>query len=1428
MEEQNTKKYYVGIDLGTNSCGWAVTDKNYKLMRLKGKDAFGARLFSQASSSKQRRTKRTSRRRMARRKFRIQLLNSLLGPAVEKVDSDFLIRLQYSALDKEDKKKYSGRDIKSYPLFPTKQKEVEFYKKYPTIWHLRLARIKGNPDAFSDIRYVYLALHHIIKYRGNFLWEGKMNPQDDSQMDVVLNDLNKVIEDLCSTEGEDSDDAIEIAQISPDKYKDFYKILENHEGKVAQQKAIKALANPQDDIQKKYWDLFAKSVTGGKFSPLEQDEDDKTSYDFAHFDDEKLAECQDKMGEAFSIIEKSKQIYDFFVLKSFIKERKDGDPLSISSSMVFAYQQHHDDLLAAKHALHAIDKKLGTYNATDSLYYKFFKDPKGEHNYPAYVGVDSIATKKRSGNKTNEELIKTFNNLIKENTDVIAKEDWEILNAHINNTNKDDNTFRPRIAHLSTSVIPHQLHENELDSILTQASNYYPEVFTSERKSKIKAIFKYRIPFYFGPLYGDKHSNVIRKDPNNHERITPFNIDDIVNKEETRKKFMNSLTNSCAYLFGETVRPKSSLDYEEYIILDRLNKIQVNGHELTGDEKKEVLDYILGRGKTTKANLVHHLAIVRNRKLDDIRVSKMDGKLPFTATSHAYFKKAGYDLVKDHDRIENVILLSTIYAENKSELKEAIKNNYSEFTDKQIKQLAAFKTNKWGRLSRKFLTNFHPVDKDGVVNDGSNILEIRRTTNQNLNEILFNPEYNFQELIKQSNDGYFDKTNKNKVDDILDNVPAVFRRSCNQCLLILKEIKNAAKGAPEKIFFEVTREDLKQKDKKRKDSRKDQIKAIYKQLKDLTSEFSQIDLGELNKQLNAEQITDDKLRGKHLYLYFRQLGRDAYTGKPIKLEEVLNGTKYDTDHIIPKSLIKDDSLDNLVLVNREDNQNTKSDIYPIPSQIKTGFVLKFWHYLHEKKMRSDKKYNNLRRNTRLTEKEIHEFVNSQINAVNYSNKALKDLVEEIYPNTKVVFSKAQYPSERRKEYHRAKLRELNNAHHARDAYLNIVCGDILSTEFSDIRTIYARKKRELEQKRKDPNHSKDDKGEKTFNMVATLKRHRGYNDGALAKQCQEVYNKHSALITYALDYADPSFYNEKITSPKKKGDKANKLIPIHTKEGSPYLDTTKYGGYDSSGTCYRYLVSYSEQKGKKNKKALKFLNVKNYRIAESKSDEELLRKQLVTINELTNVKDLKFLAKVYNSQKVKYENCVFVLSTNTFDRFSAYNAYEIYLDGEFVENKTIETYAEYLKNSKKYLFYLPSDATKSSLQIKVNRFSEDEKSPKAHILTFSKEKNLTLFNTIRSIANTKSKSGKSVFEHYFTSKLKDFSEEEFKAKDLKNQSAILLARISVFQDSSDDSILTYYPKFKMDIRKSLNISEPITLIYDSVTGLYSKSKTYKV
>lgn len=41
----NVNDYYVGLDIGTNSVGWAVTDTKYNILRKKGKSMWGVRLF---------------------------------------------------------------------------------------------------------------------------------------------------------------------------------------------------------------------------------------------------------------------------------------------------------------------------------------------------------------------------------------------------------------------------------------------------------------------------------------------------------------------------------------------------------------------------------------------------------------------------------------------------------------------------------------------------------------------------------------------------------------------------------------------------------------------------------------------------------------------------------------------------------------------------------------------------------------------------------------------------------------------------------------------------------------------------------------------------------------------------------------------------------------------------------------------------------------------------------------------------------------------------------------------------------------------------------------------------------------------------------------------------------------------------------------
>ncbi|MBC6000129.1 type II CRISPR RNA-guided endonuclease Cas9, partial [Clostridiales Family XIII bacterium BX16] len=165
------EKYYLGLDIGTNSVGWAVTDPSYRLERFHKKDMWGIRLFEQADTAADRRTKRTNRRRLQRRHQRIQLLQELFAEEMAKVDDTFFLRLNESKLHLEDKSVQE-----KYPLFIEKgYTDIDFYQEYPTIYHLRKDLMES--DQPHDIRLVYLAIHHLLKYRGCLLYTSP-SPRD--------------------------------------------------------------------------------------------------------------------------------------------------------------------------------------------------------------------------------------------------------------------------------------------------------------------------------------------------------------------------------------------------------------------------------------------------------------------------------------------------------------------------------------------------------------------------------------------------------------------------------------------------------------------------------------------------------------------------------------------------------------------------------------------------------------------------------------------------------------------------------------------------------------------------------------------------------------------------------------------------------------------------------------------------------------------------------------------------------------------------------------------------------------------------------------------------------------------------------------------------------------------------------------------------
>lgn len=178
-----SEEYYIGLDMGTSSVGWAVTDPHYHLIRKKGKDLWGVRLFEEANTAQERRTNRINRRRNQRRKQRIAFVKEKFRKEIEKVDVNFFKRLEESQLYLEDK------SIKEpYLLFnDLNYTDKDFYHQYPTVFHLITDLLTSNRK--FDIREIYIAVSSLYNHRGNFLNKSLGNESQDE--DLVFKDLDE-------------------------------------------------------------------------------------------------------------------------------------------------------------------------------------------------------------------------------------------------------------------------------------------------------------------------------------------------------------------------------------------------------------------------------------------------------------------------------------------------------------------------------------------------------------------------------------------------------------------------------------------------------------------------------------------------------------------------------------------------------------------------------------------------------------------------------------------------------------------------------------------------------------------------------------------------------------------------------------------------------------------------------------------------------------------------------------------------------------------------------------------------------------------------------------------------------------------------------------------------------------------------------------
>lgn len=1197
--------YNIGLDMGTGSVGWAVTDAQGKLLHFKKQPTWGSRLFDSAQPASEARVHRGQRRRYVRRRWRLDLLQKLFEPAMSEVDPGFFMRLNQS------------RTIEGDPIFTKDFTKADYYDRFPTIYHLRAYLM--DTDEQADLRLVYLAIHNIVKHRGNFLRQGEKLTAKTAKTSDALERLSDSLQAWCESREYDvaKINKSAVAKILVDerssrsqKAKDIQALVVVDTGDAtANKKLAKGLSNAVVGLQCEFKDVF------GEF------ECEATK--IALSDDEKLealqAACPDDCAE---FLEAICGVYSAYVLQGLLSY---AEGQTISHNMIEKYKQYDHDLETLKYLVHGAPKDdadtFGGY--APGSYDAFFRgstyhdanadDPSRDYDVSKAQGYTAYDLHKLSY----DDFAKSVKKLFAETDERYIA----MMDAF------DKQRFLRRLKTSDNGAIYYQLHLEELQAILKNQGRFYP--FLKDEAAKIESLVTFRIPYYVGPLTSknaaqDKHGKPRfqwseRKPGMEDAAITPWNWDTVIDKNKSAENFILRMTGDCTYLADEKVLPKQSLLYEEFCVLNELNGVrwsedgddwrrldaaQREGivHELFHKKRrvtyKMIADWLVKEGDATNP-------VVRGGQGESGLESKMG--------SYIFFAKDifGVDELSraEYPVIEKIILWNTLF-EDRSILKEKLQDEFGPSGNgmldaEQIKKICKKRLTGWGRLSEKFLTGIRIDTQAGrsmsimdVLREGNPSSERRLGETMVMMEILHDNTLGFQEKVDEYNRKYYAENEKSLGVNELPGSPAI-RRSLNQAIRIVDEIAKIAGYAPANVFVEVTRdEDEKKKGKrtaKRWDAIEDALKAFKAEGGDLAV------MGDF-KELKAANVNLDE----RLTLYLMQNGKCLYSGRAIDLNKLMAGSgEYEVDHIIPRAYIKDDSLENKALVYREENQH-KTDQLLIDKSIRWKMG-ETWKQLHQAKLIGDKKYRNLLRSS-INDNAMKGFVARQLVETSQMVKMAQALLEARYAGegTKIVPVKASMSHNLREAAGLVKCREANDFHHAHDAYLACRLGLFIQMRhpgmyenpigYSHVIKKYVREQSELFKK----THRMPGSAGFVVNSFMTagfdpetgevfddawseddeVKRYRGkylpdgWNAAAEVEGIRRAFNYRQCYISRMPQEDTGAFWKATIYSPR--DPKMGAKLELSTKQG---LDAKRYGGFSSQQFAY-FFIYKAKKKGK--------------------------------------------------------------------------------------------------------------------------------------------------------------------------------------------------------------------------------------------------------
>lgn len=481
------------------------------------------------------------------------------------------------------------------------------------------------------------------------------------------------------------------------------------------------------------------------------------------------------------------------------------------------------------------------------------------------------------------------------------------------------------------------------------------------------------------------------------------------------KKWYEALMGRCTYFPDELRSVKHAYSADLFNLLNDLNNLTINREEsekLLYHEKWELIENLFKVKKNVTLRQIAKEIGVEETEITGYRITK-SGKPLFTSLKIYHDLKSilsNKTVLEDEQALDQIAKIITIY-QTVEDISKEIKQLNLPITDSELELIGQL-TGYTGthRLSLKCIQ----LILDELWHTNDNQMAIFTRLNLTPKKI---------DLHKQN------KIPTEALEDLI--ISPVVKRALTQAIRVVNEVIRRF-GLPKDIIIELARESNSKEKQKWINNQQKNKEAANQRIQQIIKEY-----GNENAKYLFEKIK----------LHDMQEGKCLYSLQDIPLDDLLrNPSHYEIDHIIPRSVVFDNSLHNKVLVKQIENSKKRNRT---PYQYLTSNEGTITYEVFKKHVlnlsKSKDRITKKKREYLLEERDINkytvqkDFINRNLVDTRYATRELLTLLTAYFKanemDVKVKTINGGFTNFLRRKWKFKKERDQGYKHHAEDALI---------------------------------------------------------------------------------------------------------------------------------------------------------------------------------------------------------------------------------------------------------------------------------------------------------------------------------------------------------------------------------------------------------